>query len=111
MAFWTESVASTSVSMTADLGSSTSGDPAPKAPYLAALAGDVEAMVVRRVARVVVWRNWSRVVDWSDWLIESSMDCCLPPNEGVGANAMDEPTVAAIERAVIPEIFILLFIY
>jgi len=106
MAFWTASVASTSGSVTAVLGSSTSGDPAPKDPYLAALAGEVEVRVVRRVARVVVWRNWSRV----DWLIESSMvDCCLAPNDGVGANAVDEPIVAAIERAVIPESFILLF--
>jgi len=46
-----------SSSMMADLGSRTSGEAAPKAPYLAALAGEAAVKVERTVAMVAVWMN------------------------------------------------------
>jgi len=106
MAAWTGSDLSISSSMMADLGSRTSGEDAPKDPYLAALAGAVKGRVERTVAMEAVWRNWRRVVVGVD--MERAVDLWLMLGDTFGENALAEPSMAAVDRT--PEIF-MLFVY
>jgi len=107
MAFCTGSLFIMSSSIMAVLGSSTSGEDAPNAPYLAALAGPAAVKVERIVATVAVWMNWRR--DMGDFvLMESAMDLLIL-GEAFGENAVAEPSMAAVDRT--PEIFMLLVFF